>query len=421
MITMTHLTSIPIRLPWRSANSSHLSGTGPVGVGRNPCKASLAQIVTKRIGVKLNRREFVLGALAVSSVGGIGLTLPRASQADAIPSLKTLGTQCGLRIGFALHMSHLSWPGYAEFVKANFNLITPESAMKWNALRPKPDQFSFAASDQLMDFARRAGMAVHGHNLCWNTGNPDWFKRVLTRQNAEKYLVEHITTVAGRYAGRMDSWDVVNEPVDLLSNGANGLSGGPWLDLLGPGYIDIAFHAAVSADPGALRILNIHHVEQGDPYSAKARQATLELIQKLVKRQVPLQAVGLESHLDTARTLDVPALTRFVGSIRDLGLEVLLTELDVDDSPTNGDLKTRDEAVARVYRQYITALVPAAKMKRLIFWSVTDKQNWMNYMRTWHRADGTFDHRPALLDENMQPKAAYYSVISALRQGCQRG
>ncbi len=363
-----------------------------------------------------------MGALATSTLTYCGIPLPHAASARTTQPLRLLGSPCGMRVGFAANLEHFRWPGFTDFVTSNFDLLTPEGEMKWSALRPAPNRFDFGPADQLLAFSQRQGMAVHGHNLCWNTGNPDWLKSVLTPRNAERYLTDHITAVVSRYAGKMDSWDVVNEPIGLWFNRADGLYGGPWLDTLGVGYIDIAFHAAAAADPKALRILNIHNVEHGDAYSEKSRQAALALITQLVARKVPVQAIGLESHLDAGRALDAAALTGFIEGIRSMGLEVLVTELDVNDSQISGTLAERDKAVADMYAAYLSMVLPAMNIQRLIFWSVTDKMNWMDYMKDnrWRRADG-LSHRCALLDANLNPKAALYSCISALQQVCTQG
>ena len=105
--------------------------------------------------------------------------------------------------------------------------------------------------------ARVMGILVSGHNLCWNSqaAAPTWFKSVLNKWNAHRYLTEHITTVMRRsMPGALTTWDVVNEPTVFWSKRPDKLYPGIWLDLLGPTYIDTAFHAAAAANRRALII-----------------------------------------------------------------------------------------------------------------------------------------------------------------------
>ncbi len=60
-----------------------------------------------------------------------------------------------------------------------------------------------------MRFAALSGQKVRGHNLCWHESIPAWFEATATKDNARTLLTDHIRTVAGRYRGRIPSWDVV--------------------------------------------------------------------------------------------------------------------------------------------------------------------------------------------------------------------
>ncbi len=100
---------------------------------------------------------------------------------------------------------------------ASFNqqcgILVPENELKWVALRPAPNKFDFTRGDWLAKFARTHGMLFRGHTLIWNQTLPKWFKEVVNRQNAERFILEHINTVARHYAGQIHSWDVVNEAI----------------------------------------------------------------------------------------------------------------------------------------------------------------------------------------------------------------
>ncbi len=83
----------------------------------------------------------------------------------------------------------------------------------------------------------------------WHSAMPGWFGKVANKQNARELLVNHIHTVVGHLKGRIDTWDVVNEAIDPMDGRADGLRKSPWLELIGPEYIELAFRAAAEADP----------------------------------------------------------------------------------------------------------------------------------------------------------------------------
>lgn len=354
----------------------------------------------------LSRRETLLAGLQLAA-HTVLLNVSPALMAESGPSqsmtLKAAGASSGCQVGTAAPQVLLQDAFIAQFVVRNFNLLTA-SGLKWDAVHPQPDSYNFTEADWNINFAEKNGMRVHGHNLCWNSpANPPWFKSVLNRANARQFLTSHITTVMRRYQGRVDSWDVVNEPVVSWSRRSDGLYPGAWLDLLGPEYIDIAFHAAALADPKPLRILNIYDVEQGTPEDEVTRTRTITLLNQLVARGVPIQAVGLESHLDASQPLGQASFLEFIKEIRTLGLEVLITELDVLESRATGNSMDWDQTVAKYYGDYIDQMLSAAHPRSVIFWSIQD--GWFRGKRIQGL---TWDH--------LKPRLSYQAALLALQQ-----
>jgi endo-1,4-beta-xylanase len=334
-------------------------------------------------------------------------------------ALKGIFKRCGGLIGTQAGRSVLQQQRpMTDLILANSSIITPGNDMKWAALRPAADSFRFTDTDWDVAFCHSRGIAVHGHNLCWNEYNPAWLRATVNQTNGEKLLSDHISTVAGRYRGQIDSWDVVNEPIAVWHNRPGGLRAGPWLDSLGEAYIDIAFHAAADADPNATRVMNLNAVEQEGKGVQVSRDMTLKLISGMMTRKVPLQAIGLESHLDISRPLDLQAFTSFVQEIIRMGLSVMITEMDIFDSSGPADITSRDAIVARYYSDYLGGLLPLASPKRLIFWSLTDYGNWYDNIPNMRRLDQQ-PHRPGLFDAQLQPKNAFQAVVKSLQVHCQ--
>jgi endo-1,4-beta-xylanase len=334
-------------------------------------------------------------------------------------TLKQLGANCNLKIGVATTKSALLYadPVFEPFVVRNCSLLCDASGLLWSVCHPEEDTYNFEAADWMLTFAKKNGMLLRGHTLCWNGGNPEWLTKIITPKNAEDLLVSHIKTVAGRYAGKLDSWNVVNEAITVWQGQPNGLSSGPWLKALGPEYIDLAFKTAAEVDPTAVRMINFHECEQAAETATRA--ASLALIESLLKRGVPLQCVGLESHIDIGVEIDYTAMAQFIRDIKSLGLGVEITEFDVNDAKQNGSYAVRDAAVADWYKIYLNFILGRGIVERITLWSPTDIGNWMDIVckegdPEFIRDDGSCDHRPGLLNTNWELSPAYSSISEAL-------
>jgi endo-1,4-beta-xylanase len=354
----------------------------------------------------MTRREALMHGLGLVAWGALAQTAPSLAarfSASSITPLKTVSACTGSKIGVVADKASLQDPVFARIVTQNFNMLTA-SGMKWDRIHPGLDTYDFAEADWNMQFAQDNGLQVHGHNLCWNSplAYPEWFKSALKKSNARQILIDHITTVMKRYEGRINSWDVVNEPVVPWSKRSDGLYPGIWVDLLGATYIDIAFEAAAAADPKALRVMNIYNVEQGTPDDERTRRETIALLKQILDRGVPVQAVGIESHLDTSLPLGGASYREFVDEIRALKLQVLVTELDVMENRAVGDSRTWDESVAQYYGDYLTAVVSSTNPQAVIFWTIKDR--WWNGKRI-----------QGLMQKDLSPRLTYASSLKALQ------
>ncbi len=324
-------------------------------------------------------------------------------------SLKAHAMDARMLFGFAVNTQKLrDDAAYRALVEQQCSIIVAENAMKWQALRPAIDQFSFADADALVEFAASRHIRLRGHNLCWHEALPEWFAKQVTAVNARQLLRDHIRTVAGRYAGRMHSWDVVNEAIDVKDGRPDGLRNTPWLQLIGTDYIEMAFRVARDADPSALLTYNEYGIEQETQDAAMKRAAVLLMLRRLKQRNVPLDAVGIQSHLQ-AQSAYGTGLQRFVRDCREIGLEVFLTEMDVNDRTLPSDIATRDITVARLYRSYLDLLLPERNVTAVLTWGVSDAGTWLNNGKDRAREDG-LPQRPLLFDDHLRAKPAFVAV-----------
>lgn len=347
-----------------------------------------------------------------SMPGGRGQA-PTLTDANGPRSLRAAAASHGMLVGCAVIPAKLDGePEYAKTVAEQANIVVPENALKWAALRPAPEQFDFRGADDIMVFALTHDQRVRGHNLCWHEALPAWFATTVNRENAAHYLTQHIATVAGRYAGKIHSWDVVNEAVDVKSGRPDGLRTSPWLELIGPGYIELAFRAARAADGHALLTYNDYGIELDTPEQIDKRGQVLMLVRRLRARGVPIDAVGVQSHLTAGDPLPGEGLVRFVRELGSMGLEVFITEMDVNDKNLPEAVEQRDAAVAAVYRNYLTMMLAQPNVNVALTWGITDRYTWLS--GTKHgRADGR-PERPLPFDYDYQPTPAFFAERAAM-------
>ena len=386
-----------------------------------------------------SRREFLETAARLGAGAAAATVLPlaavvrayagkprRAAGASATESvagdasLGAHGAAHGLLYGCAVNMNALGADAaYAALVREQCRIVVAENAMKWGALRPSADGFNFDQADALVAFAETNRMKIRGHNLVWHQSNPRWLEATATKENARELLVTHIETVAGRYAGRMHSWDVVNEAIRVADGRADGLRDSLWLRLIGEEYIELAFKTAREADPQALLTYNEYGIEEETRAGEQKREAAIEMLRRMVARRVPVDAVGVQSHIAAAVVagetgVQVGAgLMRFIAAVRELGLQVFITEMDVNDRALAADGPGRDAAVAAAYKQYLELALADPAVKAVLTWGITDRYTWLGQEEG--RADGK-PERPLPFDAEGKAKASFYAVREAFDQ-----
>jgi len=324
----------------------------------------------------ISRRSFLAGTSALALAGGVS----EVFAADETP-LKVRAARKGLRMGAEVVPHLLGDAAYAAMLIRDVDMVVPGSALKWGPLERKRKVLDFSGADAVADFAQAHGMAMRGHTLLWHNQIPKWLPGRLTRarKGPARVIEKHIQQVAGRYRGRMHSWDVINEAIEPNDGRSDGLSNSLFLKALGPEYIELAFYAAAQADPDALLVFNEFGHEWGCDVGRKRRKATLHLLEKLLGKGVPVHALGIQGHLDPGAkgAMDMPALGRFCDEVADLGLAIQVTELDARDTSVQGSIKVRDKAVADAYARFLDVVLARPATKMVLTWGITDRHSWL--------------------------------------------
>ena len=364
-------------------------------------------------GNKVTRREFLGAGAAMAALGSLNLFA--GSQAPS--TLRECAKEKGIVFGSALSLDGMRDAAYARLIGGQCGILVPEAELKWAALRPSPQDFEFSRGDALCSFAAENHLLFRGHTLVWENALPAWFSARVTTQNAEKLMTDHISTVVRHYAGKVCSWDVVNEAVQIQDGREDGLKMTPWLRFIGDEYIETAFRAAHEADPNAMLVYNENWVEPDDADSEKRRRAVLGLLAGLKKRNVPVHGLGIQSHIFAEASVTGPRFRQFLQEIEDMGLAILVTEMDVRDQHLPADIKTRDRLVAEQYERYLSFLLQFRAVKTILTWGISDRYTWIATHN--QRADG-LPVRPLPYDNGLEPTAAWAAIQSAFEHASKR-
>ncbi|HYQ64850.1 endo-1,4-beta-xylanase [Actinophytocola sp.] len=339
------------------------------------------------ISSSLPRRRLRSAVVAVAAAGLTASSLVLATgTAEAASTLGAAAAQSGRYLGAAISASHLGDSTYVNTWLNEYNSVTTENEMKWDATEPSRNSFSYGNADRIVSQARGRGLSVRGHTLAWHGQQPGWAQG-LSGSDLRSAMTNHITQVATHFRGQIYAWDVVNE---AFADGNGGGRRDSNLQRTGNDWIEVAFRTARAADPNAKLCYNDYNT---DGVNAKST-GIYNMVADFKNRGVPIDCVGFQTHLSSGSNLSTyqSNLQRFAN----LGVDVQITELDVGGSGSGQ---------ANVYRQVTQACLAVSRCTGMTVWGVTDKYSW--------RASET----PLLFDGNFGKKQAYTAVLDALNAG----
>jgi endo-1,4-beta-xylanase len=355
------------------------------------------------------RRKFIAHAGATTALlsvsGAARATDLRLSIDDDATSLRSVARRRGILFGCATNTFELRDGAFIPAVTRDCAVLAPEYEMKRGVIEPQRRQYDFSAADALVGFAQAHGMAFRGHPLVWHKRNPDWLEDAVASTG-------YIRAVMARYRGRVASWDVLNEVIAPPDGRADNLRNTLWLKRFGPSYIDIAYHTAREADPDAMLVYNDWGCEAGAPENDRFRAATLNFLENALKRGVPIDALGLQGHLGlNGPQVDQRKLRGFLSAVQGMGLRILVTEHDVDDSSGPSDMAARDRMVADASRRFLDVMLDNSATIAVLTWGLSDR-----YLDppNWRQRLMGYTPRRLPLDSDMRRKPMWNAIAQAL-------
>ena len=330
-------------------------------------------------------------------------------------------------IGTALGAFQISGRDTASInvVKEQFSAIVPENCMKSGQIQPKEGEFNFTLPDQFVDFGIQNNKFITGHCLVWHSQAPRWFftdseGKEVTREVLINRMKKHISTVVGRYKGRIKGWDVVNEAI----NDDGSYRNSKFYQIIGEDFIKLAFQFAHEADPDA----ELYYNDYSMANPAK-RNGVVVLVKKLQAQGVKIDGIGMQTHvgLDSPRLEDYEASMEAFGA---LGVKVMITEMDISVLPNPDRNVSADIATSFAYKEklnpYVQGLPDSARValenryldffrlylkhdnyvSRVTLWGVNDAGSWKNNFPVRGRTDYAL-----LFDRNNKPKSVVPLLI----------
>jgi endo-1,4-beta-xylanase len=280
--------------------------------------------------------------------------------------------------------------------------------MKWPLLAPAVDAYDFSGADALVDFAEANGLRVRGHTLVWSrlNGLPRWLDDVLAASDRpwealSRLLAAHIDATVRRYAGSIEQWDVVNEPLAFPGHELD--PDNIFLAMGGESALVDAFRLAAAADPEARLYLN----EIGLEEDAERFEAFVALVERLRAAGAPVHGVGLQGHFFKGPP-DAAALKARLDRLATLGFDIEITELDLPIQLFQGAPDPL-AAQAEAYAAVVAACLAVKRCHGVTVWGLTDATSWRGPAA-----------QAVLFDDEGQPKPAHSAILATLHQAAQR-
>jgi len=371
------------------------------------------------VSYEATRRQVLSSAIA-STIAGAA---PGAGHAHAAEeSLSARFSRSGRFFGSAIQIEEVSREhDLRSAVLRECDSFTPEVALKWNSVERSPGSFDFTSMDALANFALANKKRLHGHTLLWHKSVPQWATSLLFEKGGWKLVHRYFQAIFSRYGHAIAQWDVVNEPIETGYR-MDGLRGSVFLQAFGVDYIARALWEARGLAPEAKLLINEFGLEYDLRVEHDRRYLFLKLLERLRNAGAPLDGVGLQAHLDLAKGgLSADVLGRFLKDIADLGLFIVITELDVKEHEYILPVEQRDARVADETRRYLDIALAQPAVRGLTTWGLSDRHSWLQitkddlarYPEAWKDGSNPGVNRGLPLDYSMNPKPMYRAIAES--------
>ncbi len=205
----------------------------------------------------------------------------------------------------------------------------------WSRVEPVKGELRLENLDAQVAWLGRNGLKKKGHPLFWYLSLPAWVDLFSDYSLLQAHVRERIQSLCGRYRGRVEYYDVVNE-----MHNWNVLSKERMYELT-----RLACSCARAADPLARLVVNVNepfgeymardvlHLDRTMvPIDVKRQLATPEdYVEELLREEVDFDAIGVQMYYGAGAVFcrDLFEISRYFDKYERFGKEVHLTEMGV--------------------------------------------------------------------------------------------
>ena len=356
------------------------------------------------------------------SVGFLALIPPN-------PGLKTIFTD-DFYIGAAIGTNKVrsNDASVLAVLEEHFNSISPENLLKWQSVHPRLGEFNFKDADAFVAMGEKINGFIVGHTLVWHNQTPKWVYQgedgsALGKTELLARMEDHIEQVMGRYKGRIQGWDVVNEAFTDDGKSRNS----EWFSAAGADFIKRAFQKASEVDPTAELYYNDYNM-----WKPAKVEAAIALAKGMRSEGIKIDGIGMQGHYGLTRP-SLDQIERSINKIHDAGFTVMITEFDIDVLPNPSNRQGADiddnfgydntfdpykEGLPDSVKEKLAARYKAIfqlfhshreKISRVTLWGIRDQDSWLN---NWPIRGRTA--YPLLFDKDYQTKDYIFDQLKEI-------
>lgn len=335
----------------------------------------------------------------------------------AADSIAALAQKHGFHFGTAVSATQLmNDPEVARTVIRECDTIVAENAFKWKQMEPKKGQYDAKNARFIQQFAKTNNLRLRGHTMVWNQDNriQDFFLEEekkngkLNRDKLKDHMQRHIIRMLAMFPDAV-SWDIVNE---IITPWEGAIRDTAFTRSMNIDFLDFSFALVKELAPDKQRVYNDYPDWMERP---NHRIGVLKLLEEALGRGVPIQALGVQSHLGKTiyADLDEKGWREFLTEVQGMGMDVLITELDCFDGMAKGNAEQRDQVTADHIKHFLDITLDFTNVREIMVWGITDRGSYSRAPNYTH-VDKNFHGelmRCHLYDDQIKIKQPYEHAI----------
>lgn len=246
---------------------------------------------------------------------------------------------------------------YRNRVLDDFNEVVFENDLKWPQFQNSSTHLRIKRA---MDTLDAHGIAIRGHNIIWPSYRftPDIVETLKDDpENLRKVIDAHIDEVTSFTKGRLNDWDVMNEPYtehDIQ-------------DILGDEVMADWFKRTRRNDRAVKLYINDYSILSGGGNNTVKQDYYYNVIQFIEELGGEIDGIGMQGHFGTEFT-SINKVFNIIDRFAELDKEIKITEFDI--STVQEDVKVD------YTRDFMTIVFSHPSVKSIMVWGFWENRHW---------------------------------------------